>query len=148
MYQGGGAFVQVFYGFSLTEMFVRLDLARGSEIVGELRILLTRERPAGALPWSKDGAGTREGKTLRMPLRLNGECPVLDERGVQVGSGRCGAIVELSVSLGALSIAPADRMGMLLRQMRDGVEVDRLPRYGELELVVPDKSFERAHWHV
>ncbi len=148
MYQGGGAFVQVFYGFSLTEMFVRLDLARGSEIVGELRILLTRERPAGALPWSKDGAGTREGKTLRMPLRLNGECPVLDERGVQVGSGRCGAIVELSVSLGALSIAPADRLGMLLRQMRDGVEVDRLPRYGELELVVPDKSFERAHWHV
>jgi len=37
---------------------------------------------------------------------------------------------------------------MLLRQMRDEVEIDRLPRYGELELTVPDKSFERAHWHV
>ena len=37
---------------------------------------------------------------------------------------------------------------MLVRLMRDGVEVDRLPRYGELELLVPDKSFERAHWHV
>ena len=147
MYQGGGAIVQVFYGFSLTEMFLRLDPARGSDLSGELRILLSRERPAGALPWSKDG-GTREEKTLRMPLRPNGECPVLDERGAQVGSGRCGAIVELSLSLGALSIAPADRMGMLLRQMRDGVEIDRLPRYGELELVVPDKSFERAHWHV
>jgi hypothetical protein len=37
---------------------------------------------------------------------------------------------------------------MLLRLVRDEVEVDRLPRYGELELVVPDESFDRAHWHV
>jgi hypothetical protein len=56
--------------------------------------------------------------------------------------------VELSLSLGALGIAPGDRVGMLLRLVRDEVEVDRLPRYGELDLVVPDRSFERAHWHV
>jgi hypothetical protein len=28
------------------------------------------------------------------------------------------------------------------------VEVDRLPRYGELSLVVPDEGFEQAHWSV
>jgi hypothetical protein len=32
--------------------------------------------------------------------------------------------------------------------MRAEVEVERLPRYGELELVVPDEGFEGAHWHV
>jgi len=149
MHQGGGAFLQAFYGFSLHDLFVRLDPARGTELSGELRILLTRERPAGALPWSLDGTLTsREEKTLRMPLLPGEECPVVDDRGTRCGTGRCGAIVELSVSLGALSIAPKDRIGMLLRQMRDEVEVDRLPRYGELELTVPDNSFEQAHWHV
>ena len=73
---------------------------------------------------------------------------MLDAQGARCGAGRCGAIVELSVSLSALGVAPADQMGMLVRWMRDEVEVDRLPRYGELELLVPDESFERAHWHV
>jgi hypothetical protein len=56
--------------------------------------------------------------------------------------------VEVSIPLLALSVAPGDRLGMLVRLMRDEVEVDRLPRYGELELQVPDKSFERANWRV
>jgi hypothetical protein len=37
---------------------------------------------------------------------------------------------------------------MLVRLMRDERELDRLPRYGELELLVPDKGFERANWRV
>jgi hypothetical protein len=146
MYQGSGAFLQLWFGFSLTDLFLRLDVARGVELRGELRIRLSREhRPAGAIAW---GPGPHEEKLLRMVLKPAVECPVVDARGAQVGSGRCGAIVELSLSLGALGIAPGDRVGMLLRLVRDEVEVDRLPRYGELDLVVPDRSFERAHWHV
>src|SRR5205823_12394392 len=48
MYQGGGTFEELFYGFSLEELFVRLDPARGTDCSGELRILLThgkQERP-------------------------------------------------------------------------------------------------------
>ena len=98
-----------------------------------MRILIAR--PAGDL-------------TLRMPLLPSGECPVTDERGTQCGAGVCGAIVELSISISALGVAPRDQIGMLVRLMRDEVEVDRLPRYGELTLMVPDEGFERAHWHV
>ena len=147
MYQGGAAFAQVLYGFSLKELFLRLDPARGGELSGELRILLGREPPQGAMPWTP-AAGGREEKLLRMQLRPGVECPVLDERGVRCGAGFSGAIVELSLGLLPLGIAPGDRIGMLLRQMRDEVEIDRLPRYGELELIVPDRKFERAHWHV
>jgi hypothetical protein len=32
--------------------------------------------------------------------------------------------------------------------LRNGIEIDRLPRYGEVELTVPDPSFEQTHWHV
>ena len=86
MYQGGGTFEELFYGFSLEELFVRLDPARGTDCSGELRILLTH--------------GKQE-STLRMELRDGVECPVLDERGTRCGAGRSGAIVELSISLAA-----------------------------------------------
>jgi len=56
--------------------------------------------------------------------------------------------VELAVAVSALGLSAGERAGMLLRLMRNAVEVDRLPRYGELELTVPDQSFEPANWHV
>jgi alpha-amylase/alpha-mannosidase (GH57 family) len=148
MYQGSGAFVQAWYGFSTSELFLRLDPASGADLRGELIILFSHERRPASQPWTRN-PGAREERTLRMPLLLGGgESPVLDERGVRSGTGRCGAIVELSVSLAALGAAPGDRLGMLARLVRDGVEADRVPRYGELELAVPDESFDPAHWHV
>jgi alpha-amylase/alpha-mannosidase (GH57 family) len=134
MYQGGGAFLQLWFGFSPTDLFLRLDPAQGADLSGELRILI--RGPGGD-------------RSLRMQLRPGGvECPVVDERGARCGAGRRGAIVELSLSMGALGFAPGDRFGMILRVMRDEVDADRLPRYGELDLVVPDEGFEGAHWHV
>ena len=148
MYQGAGAFVQAWYGFSRSELFLRLDPASGAELRGDLRLLLSRDRPQRGKPWTREDEG-REEKTLFMSLAPGGaECLVRDPQGTQYGAGRCGAIVELSVSLPLLGLLPADRMGMLVRLMREEVEVDRLPRYGELELQVPDQSFERAHWNV
>jgi len=133
MYQGSGAFLQLWYGFSLEEMFLRLDPARGADLRGELRILVSR--------------GSEE-RPLRMKLDPGAESPVLDSSGAKCGFGRCGAIVELSLSQGALGIAPGDKVGMLVRLMRGDTEVDRLPRYGELKLTVHVETNEQAHWHV
>ena len=134
MYQGGGAFSQLWYGFSLTELYLRLDAAQGSDTSGELRILLARDKTE---------------RTLRMEVKPGGvKCPVLDEHGLQCGAGYSGTLVELALSLDALGLAASDRAGLLLRLLRSGVEVDRLPRYGELALEVPDQSFEQTHWHV
>ena len=134
MFQGGGTISQLWYGFSLTDLYLRLDPAQGADTSGELRIVLVRDKTERA---------------LRMEVRPGGaECPVLDERAQKCGSGYSGALVEVSIALGALGLAPSDRAGLLLRLVRDGVEVDRLPRYGELELVVPGPGFELSHWHV
>jgi hypothetical protein len=140
MYQGSGVFAQLWFGFSVRDLFLRLDPMRGADWSGELRILLSRE---GATPLAP-----REERLFRMPLRGAGECRVVDERGQPCGEGRCGAIVEIAIGLKELGFAPGDRFHVLVRLMRDDVEVDRLPRYGDLELQIPDKSFERAHWHV
>ncbi len=135
MYHNATAFLQLWYGFSLSELFLRLDPAQGANLDGELRILLTQ-------------AGGTE-RALTMPVRIDGQAsPVVDENGAPCGTGHCGALLELSISMTALGLLPSDRCGLLLRLVRSGVEVDRLPRYGELELTIPDRTFERSHWHV
>jgi hypothetical protein len=134
MFQGGGAFSQLWYGFSLSELYIRLDLAQGADVRGELRILLTRDKTE---------------RTLRMDVRPGGErAAVLDDRGEECGAGYAGALVELSVALDALDLKPGERVGLLVRAVRSGAEIDRLPRYGELQLVVPGHGFETEHWHV
>jgi alpha-amylase/alpha-mannosidase (GH57 family) len=134
MYQGGGVFQQLWFGFSPTHLYLRLDPDRGFVATGELQMLITRPNHDFD-------------KTLRMRLG-DGDCPVLDERNELCGNGRCGAIVELSIKLEVLGLTTGDSASMLLRYLRDDVELDRLPRYGELALSVPDESFERAYWHV
>src|SRR5207248_1665415 len=95
MYQGGEAFSQLWYGFSLTDLYVRLDPKHGADISGELRILLTRGK---------------DERTLRMPVDPAGaETAVLDERGAKCGSGRAGDIVELAVAVSALGLSAGER---------------------------------------
>jgi alpha-amylase/alpha-mannosidase (GH57 family) len=147
MYQGSpSTFVQLWFGFSKESLFLRLDPARGWSPSGELQIVLTR---AGA-PETAPGARAREAfaeKILRMRL-AEGECPVVDGLQARVGVGRVGNIVELGIELARTGLLPNDSIGVLLRLTRDDVELDRLPRYGELTIAVPDDTFESAHWHV
>ena len=133
MYQGSGAFVQLCFGFSMTELFLRLDPAAGADLSGELWIHL-----------SKGG----QQRTFRMELRRDQECAISDEKGARSGSGRWGAIVELSLPLAALGASRGERIGLFVRHLRGEVVVDRLPRYGELELTVPDEGYDRADWQV
>jgi alpha-amylase/alpha-mannosidase (GH57 family) len=153
MYQGAQKFSRLWFGFSLSELFLRLDPELGTELSGELRILLTRERKPGASEpppgWSKAPATPgRDEKVLRLRFSPGSAEPVRDERGTACGSGRAGAILELSIATAALGLSPGDVIGLSVRVMRDEVELDRLPRYGELSLVLPDPGFERANWRV
>jgi alpha-amylase/alpha-mannosidase (GH57 family) len=153
MYQGTQKFSRLWFGFSLSELFLRLDPELGTELSGELRLLLTRERKPGAPKppgWSQASlaAPGRDEKVLRMRLSPGIDEPVLDDQGKACGSGRAGAILELSIAMGALGLSPGDVLGLSVRVMRDDVELDRLPRYGELSLVLPDRGFERANWRV
>jgi alpha-amylase/alpha-mannosidase (GH57 family) len=132
MYQGKGTFVRLWFGFSRRALYLRLDPARGAAPSGVLQILVTR------------GAAER---TLQARLG-EGDCPIEDASGERVGSSRMGAIVELSIDLGPVGLLPNDSIGLLLRLTREDVEVDRLPRYGELSVCVPAEGFESAHWHV
>jgi alpha-amylase/alpha-mannosidase (GH57 family) len=135
MFRGQGAFTQVWFGFSRTNLLLRLDPSKGADLSGEVRLL-----------FSSNGG---EEKTVRMRLVPGGaESDAVDDKGVRVGSGRTGTIVELSLSQQALGLKPGARVSLLLRVLRDEVELDRLPRYGEIMLTIPDRNFELANWRV
>jgi hypothetical protein len=56
--------------------------------------------------------------------------------------------VELSLELAALGLSPGDDVRLWVRVLRDDVEVDRLPRYGELDCIVPGRELEARNWQV
>ena len=76
------------------------------------------------------------------------ESEAVDERGVRSGSGRTGTIVELALSREALGLQPGERISLTVRVLRDEVELDRIPRYGEIAAAVPDRKFELANWRI
>ena len=136
MFRGQGVFTQLWFGFSPTSFLLRLDPAKGADLTGEVLLLLR-------------GIGGGSEKTVRMPLVAGGaESEAVDEKGTRVGSGRTGTLVELSLSQESLGMKPGSRISLLVRVLRDQVELDRLPRYGEIALTVPDRTFELSNWRV
>src|SRR5438270_665610 len=77
-----------------------------------------------------------------------GDLPVIDETGARCGIARTGVLVELALSLTALGLFAGNRISLVVRVLRGDLEIERLPRLGELETVVPDRRFEQAHWQV
>jgi alpha-amylase/alpha-mannosidase (GH57 family) len=137
MFQGRSAYEQLWFGFSKTELFLRLDPASGTQIDGE--VLVTVARLLG---------DRREEKTVRVLLAKGGDLPAIDETGARCGVARTGVLVELALSLTALGMFAGNRISLVVRVLRGDLEIERLPRLGELETVVPDRRFEQAHWQV
>jgi hypothetical protein len=40
------------------------------------------------------------------------------------------------------------KVALYVHALRDGVEVERLPRYGFVSFAVPDADFEQVNWRV
>jgi hypothetical protein len=57
-------------------------------------------------------------------------------------------ILEVEIPLAPLGIEPGDELVMSVEALREGEEVERLPRSGYLPLSVPGLDFDRIHWRV
>jgi hypothetical protein len=132
------------YGFSVEEFFLRIDPdPQGPQAPDALVLTLKRRDRPGEAP------GRELERTLTMRCVPAGpEEPVRDASGAMCGAGKSGAIVELSIRLEALELRASDRLSFEVRLLRDGVELERLPRAGGISVLVPDRAFEQAHWQV
>ena len=85
---------------------------------------------------------------MDFPLRPDGEAHPGRGRDGDAGRIVFGELVELAVPFAAAGVVPGARLGVVIQALRDEVEVERLPRLGQLGLTVPDRDFERLNWRV
>jgi alpha-amylase/alpha-mannosidase (GH57 family) len=137
MYGGTQAFNVLHYGFDLDALYLRLDPpespARAVEIASQVRVslLAADRRTAVEFALVPDGA-------VRAGL-----CGT-----EAVGQAAFAQVLEIALPFSSLGVGPGAKTAIAVHALRNGVEVERLPRYGFLALVVPDADFEHVNWRV
>ncbi|MBS2029601.1 MAG: glycoside hydrolase, partial [Deltaproteobacteria bacterium] len=135
MHQGQGAFSALRYGFDLERLYLRLDPAGSiDELAGQVSGL--------ELEILREGAE----QTVQVPLGRGALRPQVDGR--VLGEGALNEVLTFAVRFDALGLRPGERAGLVVRALRNGVEVERLPRSGSLRFTVPRPDFEQVHWRV
>jgi alpha-amylase/alpha-mannosidase (GH57 family) len=138
-----GILAGVWFGFSPEKLLIRIDTEGGPAWerlaeVGRLRVGFvdpadwevvviepSQPRPLGHINHSAE--------------------PSLNGTTVEAASGR---IFELAVPFGRLGLKPGDMVRFYVELLAEESSVDRAPREGIFELVVPSPDFERIMWQV
>ncbi len=137
MYGGAQAFHIMHYGFDLDALYLRLDPPespeRTVEVAGQVSVelLAANRRTSVEFALVPDGA-------VRSGLRGTEE----------VGRAAFSQVLEMALPFSSLEVGPRAKIAIAVHALRSGVEVERLPRYGFLALVVPDADFEHVNWRV
>jgi alpha-amylase/alpha-mannosidase (GH57 family) len=137
MYGGAQAFHVLRYGFDLKAFYLRLDPAetpfRSAEVATGLRVaILAADRQT----------------SIDFPVAPDGQLRPGRRRGDELGKVAFAQVLELAIPFDALELAPGMKVALCVHALRGEVEVERLPRYGFLTFVVPDRDFERVNWRV
>jgi alpha-amylase/alpha-mannosidase (GH57 family) len=137
MYGGSAVFQALRYGFDLSALHVCLEPAesalRSVEVGNHLRVELVARGRQLEVDFDLVADGLlREGRCGARPV---GRAAFLD-------------VLELSIPFAALGFAPDDPIALAVHVMENLVEVERLPRYGFVNVQVPGQDFEGVHWRV
>jgi hypothetical protein len=138
MYGGSHAFALLRFGFDLEALHLRLDPAesspRAAEVGNHLRVeLVFRGRQVEVDFELRPDGERREGRA---------------PGGVAAGQAAFLDVLELSIPFAALGLAAGDKVALAVHVLRSQVEVERLPRYGFVTVVVPDRDFDGVNWRV
>jgi alpha-amylase/alpha-mannosidase (GH57 family) len=137
MYGGAQAFHTLRYGFDVEHLHLRLDPAespaRSAEVATHVRLVVLARSIQGWVDFEvRPGGGRHPGR----------------RRGADAGVCAFEEVLEISLPFAELSLAPGTKIALAVHTFRGEVEVERLPRFGYVNLTVPDEDFERLHWRV
>lgn len=138
MHHGGGHGRDLYHGFDLEHLYLRVDFLAGSRPGADydLRIEILTPRPMRLIVRGL-GAGDR---AVARQLEAGGEAPVAGGRAV------LGAIVEIALPFESLGLAAGENVEILLHLVHDGRVVETLPGDDVVRFTIPDASFESAMW--
>ena len=140
MYGGAQGFGVLRYGFDVERLYLRLDpadtSARTAEVAAAIRVMVL----AGEVQLAVDFPLVPDG--IARPGRREGHPDGA------VGDSAFADVWEASLPFAALGLRPGARVAISVHALRGGVEVERMPRFGYVNIVVPDADFERVNWRV
>ena len=144
MVQGELLFSELRFGFGGSEAGPELFLRLDPSTVGPGRFAIHLELAAPNGSWI---LATEFPLPIATPLRVEAGPPA-SAVGARLGLAAGLDILELSIPLGSLGLKAGDRLELVVKVLRDAIEVQRLPASGVVALVVPGPEFERVHWKV
>jgi hypothetical protein len=138
-----GIVKELYFGFNATQLLIRVDtVSRASKALLDHAV----DRMQLSFPIPPGIRVTATGLTSANPsVQIAREDQALDATGSELAVGR---IVELAIPQASLGLEADQPVSFSLELFSNDVSVDRLPREGTIDLVVPSKNFERIMWHV
>jgi alpha-amylase/alpha-mannosidase (GH57 family) len=138
MYRAASYFEQLRYGFSLDQLFVRLEAqAQNPPELAGLILTVEVEGPAGqqataTIPLDGTGAPHLHAPAAKTLAQLNVR--------------QAGPQLEFGLPFSAVGAYEGDRVTVSLVLREGSVEVDRMPSGRALVMEVPGPAFEANHW--
>jgi alpha-amylase/alpha-mannosidase (GH57 family) len=140
MSRGEGLWAALRYGFDEETLYLRLDptgsLLDSCARASRVQVLL--------------GVGERRVR-VHLNLEVGDPLPrVLEGAAEPRPAGRASLhdILEMGVPFASLGLSAGARVAMSVQVLREGIEIERLPRAGYLSFTVPDADYERRNWRV
>ncbi len=140
---GGESLISdVYYGFDLDSLYLRLDFVK-------------RDEPLDLSKWSLS-LFVENGESYRIdvPLGNSGSYVVFRRakdkwvRRTRKKNVAAGKIIELGVSFSDLNMKSGQKGFFTIMVYEDRLERERLPRTGSISFVVPDKNFQSLMWQL
>jgi len=138
MYQAERLIECIHFGFSTTQLFLRIDFRKNVELPAKasLRVQFLQPQP----------------ETLVIPV-LGGEVDggqliVGESAPVAIPDIRYDKVVEIAMPFALFGWQPRQQVTFLVQLLADGIDIERHPEVGPLSVVLPDEQFELENWHV
>ncbi|MDD4179634.1 MAG: glycoside hydrolase family 57 protein [Candidatus Margulisbacteria bacterium] len=132
---------EIHYGFSLSDLYVRLDLnlSLKSEEARAFSFAVVTNMPAST-----------KAEISYLPEARHYVCGFskADEHLKQLESFGVGRIIELGIPFSYLDAQPGQRVEFYIVVNKDGQEVERWPRNGGITVTVPTETYEEEQWYV
>jgi alpha-amylase/alpha-mannosidase (GH57 family) len=144
---GGHGVSLIEFGFNFEHLFIRIDagvaLRRLLEPDVEVRIRFLK--PAGVQVVIQADRGAAVGARLE---RREAEAPGSKWRPQSCNglAAAAGNILEVRIPFRCLDAGPHTRLAFIVVMTKGGLEVEHLPRHGQIELEMPDRSFAARSW--
>ena len=140
MFQGDRIGQKLIFGFGHDAFYLRLDLSRSPEAI-IMRVLLPH--PARITLRHSDNGSAPNVLVETSTDGVNFEPVTVSDLKVYWGRS-----LRLSLPRGALAIEPSHEFAFFLQLLEGGLQSERFPERGVIELAAPGADFESEQWFV